>query len=103
MVDAQLEALSVDTRRQIYRLLAERPRSVGELAELVPVSRPAVSQHLKVLVDADLATVQTSGTRHVYSADPEGMERLRQWIDEMWELALGSFARFARDEQRKGT
>jgi hypothetical protein len=47
--------------------------------------------------------VQTSGTRHVYSADPEGMGRLREWIDEMWETALGSFARFARDEQRKGT
>lgn len=98
MVDAQLGALSAQTRREIYRLLLEGPRSVGELADALPVSRPAVSQHLKVLVDARLATAETVGTRHMYSADAEGMSRLRDWVDGMWEMALGNFARFARDE-----
>ena len=98
MVDQQLDALSVETRREIYRLLVARPRSVGELADALPVSRPAVSQHLRVLVDARLAIVEPVGTRHVYSADPEGMRRLRDWVDGMWEMALGSFARFASEQ-----
>lgn len=101
MVEAQLDALSTGTRREIYRLLVERPRSVGELADHVPVSRPAVSQHLKVLVDARLATAERVGTRHVYAADPEGMARLREWVDGMWDMALGSFARFAGDEMER--
>jgi DNA-binding transcriptional ArsR family regulator len=98
MVDAQLEALSVETRRAIYTMLLERPRSVGDLAERLPVSRPAVSQHLKVLLDADLARVTTLGNRRVYSADPAGMAALRDWIDRMWDMAMGSFADFARKE-----
>jgi DNA-binding transcriptional ArsR family regulator len=102
MVDAQLDALSVETRREIYRLLVERPRAVGELADALPVSRPAVSQHLRVLVDARLAASETVGTRHVYSADPEGMRRLRDWVDGMWEQALRSFARFVSDEMEDG-
>ena len=99
MVEAQLGALSVEVRREIYRLLLERPRSVGELAEELPVSRPAVSQHLKVLLEAQLAYVETVGTRHVYTADPEGMARLRDWVDGMWQTALGSFARFAGEQE----
>ena len=98
MVDTQLDALAVETRRTIYRMLLDKPRSVGELAAQLPVSRPAVSQHLKVLVDADLARVTSVGTRHVYSADPEGMAALRDWVDEMWSMAMGSFAGFARRE-----
>lgn len=98
MVDAQLEALSAETRRAIYAMLLERPRSVGDIADHLPVSRPAVSQHLRVLLDADLARVTKVGTRRVYSANPAGMAALRDWIDRMWDMAMGSFADFARRE-----
>lgn len=101
MVDAQLEALSVETRRSIYTMLLERPRSVGDLADHLPVSRPAVSQHLKVLVDADLARVTNAGNRRIYSANPAGMAALREWIDRMWDMAMGSFADFARREMER--
>jgi DNA-binding transcriptional ArsR family regulator len=101
MVDTQLEALSVETRRAIYTMLLERPRSVGDIADQLPVSRPAVSQHLKVLLDADLARVTRVGNRRVYSADPAGMAALRDWIDRMWDLAMGSFADFARREMER--
>jgi DNA-binding transcriptional ArsR family regulator len=101
MVDAQLDALSVETRRAIYSMLLERPRPVGEIADQLPVSRPAVSQHLKVLLDADLARVTSVGNRRVYSANPAGMAALRDWIDRMWEMAMGSFADFARKEMEK--
>jgi DNA-binding transcriptional ArsR family regulator len=101
MVDAQLEALSVETRRVIYTMLLERPRSVGDIADHLPVSRPAVSQHLKVLLAADLAQVTNVGTRRVYAANPAGMAALRDWIDRMWDMAMGSFADFARREMEK--
>ena len=73
MIEAQLTALAVDTRRQIYAMLIERPRSVRELADELPVTRPAVSQHLKVLMDAGLARSVPVGTRRIYSADPAGV------------------------------
>jgi len=95
MVDIQLDALAAETRRAIYTMLLERPRSVTDIAAQLPVSRPAVSQHLKVLVDADLARVTRSGNRRVYSADPTGMALLRDWVDQMWDMAMGSFAGFA--------
>jgi DNA-binding transcriptional ArsR family regulator/uncharacterized protein YndB with AHSA1/START domain len=98
MVDVQLDALSVGTRRAIYTMLLERPRSVGDIADHLPVSRPAVSQHLKVLLDADLAQVTSVGTRRVYAANPAGIAALRDWIDRMWDMAMGSFADFARRE-----
>lgn len=101
MVDAQLEALSVETRRSIYTMVLERPRSVGDIANRLPVSRPAVSQHLKVLLDADLARVTRVGNRRVYSANPAGMTALRDWIDQMWDMAMGSFADFARQEMER--
>ena len=101
VADAQLEALSVETRRAIYTMLLERPRSVGEIAEGLPVSRPAVSQHLKVLLDAELARVTDVGNRRVYSANPEGMAALRDWIDRMWDMAMGSFADFAQRESTR--
>jgi DNA-binding transcriptional ArsR family regulator len=101
MVDTQLDALAVDTRRAIYGMLLERPRSVTDLAAKLPISRPAVSQHLKVLVDAELARVTVVGNRHVYSADPTGMATLRDWVDQMWEKAMGSFAGFAMREKEK--
>ncbi len=98
MIDAQLEALAVDTRRSIYTMILERPRSVSELSSGLPVSRPAVSQHLKVLLDADLAQVTEVGNRRVYSGNPAGMASLREWVDQMWSLAMDSFARFAREQ-----
>ena len=98
MSGEQFEALAAPTRRRIYQLLLDRPRSVGELAEQLPVSRPAVSQHLKVLVDARLARVTTVGNRHVYSVDAEGMAALRAAVDEMWDTAMGRFAGFVERE-----
>jgi len=98
MVDAQLDALAVETRRTIYTMLLERPRSVSDIAARLPVSRPAVSQHLKVLLDADLAGVTEVGNRRVYSANPAGMAALRDWVDQMWTMAMGSFAGFAQRE-----
>lgn len=95
MIETQLSALAVDTRRQIYGMLIERPRSVQELADELPVSRPAVSQHLKVLMDAGLARSTTAGTRRIYAADPAGVAAFRQWADQLWTEAIGSFANFA--------
>ncbi len=99
----QLDALGAETRRDIYTMLAAYPRAVGDLAAELPVSRPAVSQHLKVLLDAGLVSVTKVGTRNIYAADPEGVKELRQWIDGLWEAALASFAEFARREHEKGT
>ena len=98
MVDNQLEALSVATRRVIYQMLIDRPRAVSEIAASLPVSRPAVSQHLKVLLAADLVQVSRKGNRHIYSADPAGMGVLRDWIDRMWTKAMESFSEFAREQ-----
>jgi DNA-binding transcriptional ArsR family regulator len=98
MVDSQLDALAVETRRAIYTMLLETPLSVGDIADRLPVSRPAVSQHLKVLLGAELVRVASVGNRRVYSADPRGIVALRDWVDRMWTLAMGSFADFAQRE-----
>ena len=79
--DAGLGLLGDPTRRAIFALLAERPRSVGELAWGLPVSRPAVSQHLKALLDAGLVLVQSDGSRRVYRLDPGGVAALRAYLD----------------------
>jgi DNA-binding transcriptional ArsR family regulator len=86
-----LGAIADPTRRQIFELLSAAPRSVGELAEHVPVSRPAVSQHLRVLVDAGLVTVTPDGRRRIYRADPPGLAPLRAWLEVQWERALAGF------------
>ncbi len=101
MIDAQLEALAVDTRRHIYTMLVERPRSVQEIADELPVSRPAVSQHLKVLVEAGLAKAVTVATRRVYSADPAGVAEFRRWADRIWTDAIGRFADFATTDDKE--
>jgi DNA-binding transcriptional ArsR family regulator len=90
--DAVLAALGDGTRRAIVDLLAERPRPVGELAELLPVSRPAVSLHLKVLKDARLVRDVAAGTRRIYHLDRAGLEMLREYIDLLWAGALDRFA-----------
>ena len=71
--------------------LADRPRAVGELAESLPVSRPAVSQHLKVLKDAGLVTVRTAGTRRIYRLEPAGVAALRDQLDTFWNRALAAY------------
>jgi len=88
----QLTALGDGTRRAIVELLAERPRAVVELASLLPVTRPAVSLHLKVLKDARLVTDTAVGTRRVYRLDTEGLQLLRTYIDRLWASALARFA-----------
>ena len=79
------------TRRAIVECLAERPRAVGELAAVLPVSRPAVSQHLKVLKDAGLVTERAAGTRRIYRLDPVAVEALRDQLDTFWNRTLAGF------------
>ena len=79
------------TRRAIVECLAERPRSVGELAEELPVSRPAVSQHLKVLKDAGLVTERSAGTRRIYRLNPAGAGALRDQLETFWNRALAGY------------
>ena len=84
-------ALGDPTRRAILERLADRPRAVGELAGELPVSRPAVSQHLKVLKDARLVTDQRAGTRRIYQLDPDGLRAMRGYLDHFWDQALAGF------------
>jgi DNA-binding transcriptional ArsR family regulator len=89
-IDA-LGALGDPTRRAIFERLGERPRAVGDIAALLPVSRPAVSQHLKVLKEARLVRDIQDGTRRVYSLDPVGIAGLRDYLDRFWNTALHAF------------
>ena len=94
-------ALADPTRREIFELLARRPRPVGELAEGLPVSRPAVSQHLKVLRDAGLVTDTRDGSRRLYRVNPQGVAGMREYLDRFWSDALGAFETAARMEDKK--
>ncbi len=87
-----LSALADPTRRQVFEAIATKPRSVGDLAAGLPVSRPAVSQHLKVLSDAGLVVCRSKGTRNIYTARPEGLAELRAWVDKFWTDVLESYA-----------
>jgi DNA-binding transcriptional ArsR family regulator len=86
-----LQCLSDPTRRQVFERLRAGPRSVGALARGLPVSRPAVSQHLKALQTAGLVAHRSEGTRNVYYIDPHGLGELRRWLDGFWSDALESF------------
>jgi len=90
--DSTLTALADPTRRAIVERLGAGPLAVGELARQLPVSRPAVSQHLKVLSDAGLLNVEVQGTRRVYALAPGGPAELRAWLDRLWGDALAHFA-----------
>ena len=90
-----LAALGDPTRREIFEALASRPSPVGELAAGFPVSRSAVSQHLRVLKDAGLVTETAEGTRRIYRIDPRGIGAVRDWLDQYWASALDSFAAYA--------
>ncbi|WP_055478007.1 ArsR/SmtB family transcription factor [Sphaerimonospora mesophila] len=98
-----LSALADPTRRAIFECLARGPKAVGLLAEQLPVSRPAVSQHLRVLKDAGLVTDQADGTRRVYRIDRRGVDAIHAYLDQMWGRALRSFQetaeRLAAQEQ----
>ena len=87
-----LAALADPTRRTLFELLADGPRPVGELARQLPVSRPAVSQHLRVLKNAGLVLDRPVGTRRLYQLNPEGLSVLRAYLDRFWDKALASFA-----------
>ncbi|QPG68396.1 ArsR/SmtB family transcription factor [Mycolicibacterium mucogenicum] len=95
-------ALADRTRRTIFKRLAAGPRAVGELADGLPVSRPAVSQHLKVLRCAGLVTDRQVGTRRIYQVDPRGLEALRAELDMFWDTTLTAFKELA-DEEGKGS
>ena len=87
-----MTALGDPTRQAIFERLVAGPRPVGELAGELPVTRPAVSQHLRVLLDAGLVTVRAEGTRRIYAADPQGLQGLRAWLEGTWATALQAFA-----------
>lgn len=91
-------ALADPTRRLVFERLASCPHSVGELAEGLPVSRPAVSQHLKVLKGAGLVSEAREGTRRVYRLDPRGLEAMRSYLDRFWDRALAAFKAAAEKE-----
>jgi DNA-binding transcriptional ArsR family regulator len=86
-----MDALGDPTRRSIFEQLRNGPRSVGELAAGLPVSRPAVSQHLRVLKEAGLVTERRNGTRRLYRLDPRGLEELRAYFERFWDDALEAF------------
>lgn len=88
-----LTALADPTRRHIFERLRAGPQPVGEIARGMPVSRPAVSQHLKILKEAGLVRDEAAGTRHIYSIDPNGLGAIRRWLDQFWGEALEAFAK----------
>ncbi len=98
-ITARFSALADPTRRTIFERVAQRPRAVGELADELPVSRPAVSQHLKVLKEAGLVSDAALGNRRIYSMDPSGVGALRAYLDGFWNDALTAFK--ATVEQRE--
>lgn len=99
--DRILDALGDRTRRTVFKRLRAGARSVGEIAEGMDVSRPAVSQHLKVLKSARLVTDRAVGTRRHYAVDLRGVEALRRWLDGFWDDALIAFKQAAEQEAKK--
>jgi DNA-binding transcriptional ArsR family regulator len=96
-----LDALGDPTRRVVFQRLRDGARSVTEISHGMKVTRPAVSQHLRVLKDARLVTDQAEGTRRMYAIDPRGVEALREWLDTFWDTALAAFKEAAELEARK--
>jgi DNA-binding transcriptional ArsR family regulator len=94
-----LQALADPTRRSVLEQLRGGPQAVGEIAARLPVSRPAVSQHLRVLKEAGLVTERQNGTRRLYRVDPDGLAEVREYLDGFWEEALASFKAAAEAEE----
>jgi DNA-binding transcriptional ArsR family regulator len=101
--DAGLGLLGDPTRRAIFELLARRPCSVQQLADQLPISRPAVSQHLRVLKDGGLVVSRAEGTRRIYHVNPEGVTALRAWLDGVWGDALAGFHKAAEAADQPGS
>jgi DNA-binding transcriptional ArsR family regulator len=99
--DNALAALADPTRRRVFEKLSAGPKSVGALARGLPVSRPAVSQHLRVLKDAGLVADRPEGTRRVYYIDPHGLGALRKWLDQFWGAALDAYAEAVAQAERR--
>ena len=93
--DARLGLFGDPTRRAIFELLAQHPWSVGELAKQLPVTRPSVSQHLRVLKDGGLVLSRSEGTRRIYQIDPAGVNALRAYLDRVWSQALVAYQQAA--------
>lgn len=91
-------ALADPTRREIFERVARRPTSVGALAEAFDVSRPAVSQHLRVLLDAGLVAMRKQGSQNIYQVDPKGVQDMRAYLDRFWDRALAAFKAEAERE-----
>jgi DNA-binding transcriptional ArsR family regulator len=100
--DVALAALADPTRRRVLEQLRRGPRPVSEIAARLPVSRPAVSQHLKVLKEAGLVREERRGTQHIYEIDPKGLGPLRAWLDQLWDTALENFGAEAEAPLKKG-
>jgi DNA-binding transcriptional ArsR family regulator len=98
-----LDALGDRTRRQIVDVLRDGPVAVADLAKRIPVSRPAISQHLRVLQECHLVDYESIGTRHLYRLDPAGVREVRVWLEGFWDTVLDQFAQFAAEEAAKGT
>jgi DNA-binding transcriptional ArsR family regulator len=95
-------ALGDPTRREIFRRLVERPQAVVELARDLPVSRPAVSQHLKVLKGAQLVIDEANGNRRIYRVDPQGLAALRADLERFWTQALSNYKRLVEESTKEG-
>lgn len=93
-----IAALADPTRRSVFELIAKGPRSVAEITRNLPVTQSAISQHLKILKGAQLVRSETRGTRNIYRLDPRGIEKMRKWLDGMWDQGLASFAREAEKD-----
>jgi DNA-binding transcriptional ArsR family regulator len=94
-------ALADPTRRRVLEKLHSGPKAVGVIARGLPVSRPAVSQHLKVLKEAGLVADRPEGTRRVYYIDPDGIGAMRRWLDQFWDAALQAYAEELKRSERK--
>lgn len=99
--DLVLDALGCDTRRQIVRLLSGGRRAVGEIAEQLPVSRPAVSKHLRLLESARLVQHEQVGTQNLFQLNPKGFAEARNWLDQFWGDALSRFALLAENTSQE--
>lgn len=96
-----LAALADPTRRRVFELVARGPRSVAALVHELPVSQPAVSQHLKVLKAARLVRAEPRGASNIYHVDPEGLGAIRRWLDGLWTDAMAAFADACEAEERE--
>jgi DNA-binding transcriptional ArsR family regulator len=101
--EAAIEILSDSTRRAIVDRLRRGPAPVVDIATGLPVSRPAVSKHLRLMLDAGVVRMQTNGTRHLYELDLDTLDEVRRWLDGFWEKSLERFKEEAERRPRKGT